>query len=150
MIENLKSFTFEITDFNSDLSKITIGGVDLSNVDSKTMESTLISNLYFAGKFWKQYNFTIIWKKKSRGKVAKEFGKFFLKNQHDLWYRCRLHSVANHIAHNEWGKPVFVGWKPCVTFCVILCLIFVFCIKCIKIFCWFYFSNARSFYFFIA
>ena len=30
--------------------------------------------------------------------------------------------------HNEWGKSVFVGWKPCVTFCVVLCLIFVFCI----------------------
>ena len=50
LIENLKRFTFEITGFNSDLAKITIGGVDLSNVNSKTMESTLIPNLYFAGE----------------------------------------------------------------------------------------------------
>ncbi len=50
LIENLKRFTFEITGFNSDLAKVTIGGVDLSNVNSKTMESTLIPNLYFAGE----------------------------------------------------------------------------------------------------
>ena len=50
LIENLKRLTFEITDFNSDLAKITIGGVDLKYVDSKTMESTLIPGLYFAGE----------------------------------------------------------------------------------------------------
>lgn len=50
LIENLKRFTFEITDFNGDLAKVTIGGVDLGNVNSKTMESTLIPNLYFAGE----------------------------------------------------------------------------------------------------
>ena len=50
LIENLKRFTFEITDFNKDLSKVTIGGVDLVNVNPKTMESTVIQNLYFAGE----------------------------------------------------------------------------------------------------
>ena len=50
LIENLKRFTFEITDFNKDLAKVTIGGVDLNNIDSKTMQSTLTPNLYFAGE----------------------------------------------------------------------------------------------------
>jgi hypothetical protein len=50
LVENLKRFTFQITGFNSDLAKITIGGVDLANVNSKTMESTLIPGLYFAGE----------------------------------------------------------------------------------------------------
>ena len=50
LVENLKRFTFEITGFNSNLSKVTIGGVDVKNIDSKTMESTLIPNLYFAGE----------------------------------------------------------------------------------------------------
>ena len=50
LIENLKSFTFEITGFNDRLAKVTVGGVDLSNVNPKTMESTLIPNLYFAGE----------------------------------------------------------------------------------------------------
>lgn len=50
LIENLKRFTFEITDFKGDLAKVTIGGVDLSYVNPKTMESTLIPNMYFAGE----------------------------------------------------------------------------------------------------
>ncbi|WP_405297847.1 aminoacetone oxidase family FAD-binding enzyme, partial [Methanobrevibacter sp.] len=50
LIENLKRFTFEINGFNGDLAKVTIGGVDLGNVNSKTMESTLIPGLYFAGE----------------------------------------------------------------------------------------------------
>jgi predicted Rossmann fold flavoprotein len=50
LIENLKRFTFEITDFNKDLAKVTIGGIDLENVNPKTMESTLTPNLYFAGE----------------------------------------------------------------------------------------------------
>ena len=50
LIENLKRFTFEIVDFNSDLAKVTVGGVDLANVNPKTMESTLTPNLYFAGE----------------------------------------------------------------------------------------------------
>ena len=50
LIENLKRFTFRITGFNSDLAKVTVGGVDLKNINSKTMESTLIPGLYFAGE----------------------------------------------------------------------------------------------------
>ena len=50
LIENLKSFTFEITGFNDRLAKVTIGGIDLSNINPKTMESTLTPNLYFAGE----------------------------------------------------------------------------------------------------
>ena len=50
LIENLKRFPFEIIGFNSDLAKVTIGGVDLANVNAKTMESTLTPNLYFAGE----------------------------------------------------------------------------------------------------
>ena len=50
LIENLKRFTFEISDFNSSLAKVTIGGVDLDYVNPKTLESTLTSGLYFAGE----------------------------------------------------------------------------------------------------
>ena len=50
LIENLKRFTFEITGFNKDLSKVTIGGIDLDNINPKTMESTIVPNLYFAGE----------------------------------------------------------------------------------------------------
>lgn len=50
LIENLKHFTLEIDGFNQPLSKVTIGGVDIKNVNSKTMESTVIPNLYFAGE----------------------------------------------------------------------------------------------------
>ena len=50
LIENLKRFTFEITGFNEGLAKVTIGGIDLKNINPKTMESTLIPNLYFAGE----------------------------------------------------------------------------------------------------
>ena len=50
LIENLKHFTFQITGFNDKLAKVTIGGVDIMQVNSKTMESKSISNLYFAGE----------------------------------------------------------------------------------------------------
>ena len=50
LIENLKRFTFEIVDFNGNLAKVTVGGIDLNNVNPKTMESTIIPNLYFAGE----------------------------------------------------------------------------------------------------
>lgn len=50
LVENLKRFTFKITGFNEDLAKVTIGGVDLKNINPKTMESTLIPDLYFAGE----------------------------------------------------------------------------------------------------
>lgn len=50
LIENLKRFAFEITGFNENLSKVTIGGIDLENINPKTMESSLTPNLYFAGE----------------------------------------------------------------------------------------------------
>ena len=42
--------TFEITGFYSDLAKVTVGGVDVSNINPKTMESKLTPNLFFAGE----------------------------------------------------------------------------------------------------
>lgn len=50
LIKNLKSFNFKIKGFNNDLAKITVGGIDLNNVNPKTMQSTIIPNLYFAGE----------------------------------------------------------------------------------------------------
>lgn len=50
LIDNLKGFKFEIIGFNGKLAKITVGGIDLAKVNPKTMESTLIPNLYFAGE----------------------------------------------------------------------------------------------------
>ena len=50
LIENLKRFTLEIVDFNGKLSKVTVGGVDLKNINPKTLESTATPNLYFAGE----------------------------------------------------------------------------------------------------
>ena len=50
LVENLKRFTFEIVDFNKDLAKVTVGGIDLKNINPKTMESKITSNLYFAGE----------------------------------------------------------------------------------------------------
>jgi len=50
LISSLKNFTFEITAFYSDLAKVTVGGVDLKNVNAKTMESKLTENLFFAGE----------------------------------------------------------------------------------------------------
>ena len=50
MIESIKRFTFEINDFNKDLAKVTVGGIDLKNINPKNMESKTIPNLYFAGE----------------------------------------------------------------------------------------------------
>lgn len=50
LIENLKRFTFNITGFNEKLAKVTIGGIDLDSINPKTMESTVIPDLYFAGE----------------------------------------------------------------------------------------------------
>ena len=50
IIQNLKNFTFAITGFKSDLSKVTVGGVDTKYINPKTLESKCIPNLYFAGE----------------------------------------------------------------------------------------------------
>ena len=50
LIDSLKHFKFEIVGFNENLSKITIGGIDLNYINPKTMESKIHKNLYFAGE----------------------------------------------------------------------------------------------------
>ena len=50
LVENLKRFTLEIVDFNMDLAKVTVGGIELKNINPKTMESKITPNLYFAGE----------------------------------------------------------------------------------------------------
>ena len=50
LIEYLKNYPLEVIGFNGKLSKITIGGVDVIHINSKTMESKLIPNLFFAGE----------------------------------------------------------------------------------------------------
>ena len=50
LIKKLKRFTFNITGFNDKLAKVTIGGIDLDSINPKTMESTVIPDLYFAGE----------------------------------------------------------------------------------------------------
>lgn len=50
LISSLKHFKFKIIGFNKNLSKITIGGIDLNYINPKTMESTIHRNLYFAGE----------------------------------------------------------------------------------------------------
>ena len=51
IIETLKSLSFEVSRFRSfDEAIITAGGVSLKEIDSKTMKSKLVENLYFAGE----------------------------------------------------------------------------------------------------
>ena len=50
LVEKIKRFTFEINDFNKDLAKVTVGGIDIKNINPKSMESKTIPNLYFAGE----------------------------------------------------------------------------------------------------
>ncbi len=50
LIENLKGCSLKIDGFNAPQSKITIGGIAIDSIDSKTMESKEIDGLYFAGE----------------------------------------------------------------------------------------------------
>lgn len=50
LIEGLKSLNIKIKGFITPLSKITIGGIKIESINSKTMESLEIPNLYFAGE----------------------------------------------------------------------------------------------------
>ncbi|MDR2126177.1 MAG: NAD(P)/FAD-dependent oxidoreductase [Prevotellaceae bacterium] len=51
IIKTLKNITFEISGFNGfDEAIVTAGGISLKEIDSKTMKSKIISNLYFAGE----------------------------------------------------------------------------------------------------
>ena len=47
---SLKNFKFEISGFNKDLSHVTLGGINIENINPKTMESTITDDLYFAGE----------------------------------------------------------------------------------------------------
>lgn len=50
LVDNLKGLKLAIIDFNSSLSKITLGGIRSSAIDSKTMESMETEGLYYAGE----------------------------------------------------------------------------------------------------
>jgi predicted Rossmann fold flavoprotein len=51
IVKNLKDLTFTITGTRSfDEAIVTSGGVELSHIDPRTMESKKIKNLYFAGE----------------------------------------------------------------------------------------------------
>lgn len=50
IISSLKGLKFEIIGINKDLSKITIGGIKSSVINSKTMESTTCKGVYYAGE----------------------------------------------------------------------------------------------------
>ncbi|MDR1984763.1 MAG: NAD(P)/FAD-dependent oxidoreductase [Prevotellaceae bacterium] len=51
IIESLKNITFEVSGFRGfDESIVTAGGVSLKEIDSKTMKSKIMENLYFAGE----------------------------------------------------------------------------------------------------
>ncbi len=48
--ENLKRFPFEISGLEEEIAKITIGGVNSKEINSKTLESRFVEGLYFAGE----------------------------------------------------------------------------------------------------
>lgn len=50
LVDSLKCLKLEIIGFNSSLSKITIGGIKSSAIDSKTMESLETKGLYYVGE----------------------------------------------------------------------------------------------------
>ena len=51
LIKNLTNFTIEITSTNSfNEAQTTTGGIPLTEIDPKTMESLLVKNLYFTGE----------------------------------------------------------------------------------------------------
>ena len=51
LVDFLKDITLTVTDFRPiDEAVITSGGVDISEVNPKTMESKLLKGLYFAGE----------------------------------------------------------------------------------------------------
>ena len=50
LINSLKGLEFEIVGFMGELSKVTVGGIKIDDINSKTMESKLVEGLYFAGE----------------------------------------------------------------------------------------------------
>ena len=50
LAENLKRHPIEIESLETDLAKVTIGGVKSKEIDSKTLQSRFVEGLYFAGE----------------------------------------------------------------------------------------------------
>lgn len=50
IIQNLKHFQLTVKDIDIITAKLTIGGVNIKEINSKTLESKIIPNLYFAGE----------------------------------------------------------------------------------------------------
>lgn len=50
IIQNLKHFQLTVNDVDIKTAKLTLGGVNSKEINSKTLESKLISNLYFVGE----------------------------------------------------------------------------------------------------
>ena len=50
LAENLKRHVFEIESLESELAKVTLGGVKSKEIDPKTLESRFVEGLYFAGE----------------------------------------------------------------------------------------------------
>ncbi len=50
IVENLKNFKLTVTGIMDKKAFLTVGGVDIEEVNSKTMESKIVENLYFSGE----------------------------------------------------------------------------------------------------
>ncbi len=50
IVENLKNFRLTVTGIMDKKAFLTVGGVNLSEINSKTMESKIVSGLYFSGE----------------------------------------------------------------------------------------------------
>lgn len=58
LINSLKGLEFEIVGFMGELSKVTVGGIKIDDINSKTMESKLVDGLYFAGEVLEPVGYT--------------------------------------------------------------------------------------------
>lgn len=58
LINSLKGLEFEIVGFMGELSKVTVGGIKIGDINSKTMESKLVGGLYFAGEVLEPVGYT--------------------------------------------------------------------------------------------
>ena len=58
LINSLKGLEFEIVGFMRELSKVTVGGIKIGDINSKTMESKLVDGLYFAGEVLEPVGYT--------------------------------------------------------------------------------------------
>lgn len=58
LINSLKGLEFEIVGFMGELSMVTVGGIKIDDINSKTMESKLVDGLYFAGEVLEPVGYT--------------------------------------------------------------------------------------------